>query len=357
MHENVFELEEKVRKERVVAFDVMNVAACIAVIALHVNGIFWTFSYERYWKTSLIIETVFYWAVPIFFMLTGATLMDYRERYCTRIFLKKRFERTVIPFILWSVLSIPWAVYVVHYLTIEDVSSVSKFCNAIMNCKGMSIYWFFPPLFSIYLCIPVLSTIPKERRKNTFGFLILYGFLSCTLFPVLLSKIGIQLNGDLRSPLNGGYIIFPLIGYWITNYPLSRKTRGWIYFLGVLGWVIRFYFTLTRSLAEGTINMETSGYTNYPAILQSVAVFVWFYYHDWSFLDSGKSAILLQKLSSASFGIYLVHFYIMRAVIDIFDVPMQSAWWRIAGIPCVYILSLCVTLIGKKLPILEKLFP
>ena len=174
---------------------------------------------------------------------------------------------------------------------------------------------------------------------------------------MLLSKIGIQLNGDLRSPLNGGYIIFPLIGYWITNYPLSRKYRGGVYALGILGWMIRFYFTLTRSLAEGAINMETSGYTNYPAVMQSVAVFVWFYYHDWSFLDSGKSAILLQKFSSASFGIYLVHFYILRAVIDIFDVPMQSAWWRIAGLPCIYILSLCAVWMGKKLPILEKLFP
>ena len=343
--------------KRVVAYDVMNVAACVAVIALHVNGIFWTFSYDRYWKTSLIIETVFYWAVPVFFMLTGATLMDYRERYCTKTFLKKRFERTVVPFIIWSVISIPWAIYIVHYLSVDDVSSVSRFLNTILNCKGLSIYWFFPPLFSIYLCIPVISTIPYKRRKTAFGFLILYGFLSCSLLPPLLSKVGIYLNGDLRSPLNGGYLIFPLIGYWIANYPISKKTRWAIYFAGILGWAIRFYFTLTRSLAEGTINMETSGYTNYPAIIQSVAVFVWFYYHDWSFLGKGKLISVFQKLSSASLGVYLIHFYLMQAIVSFFHIPMQSIIWRTAGIPLVYLISLAAVLIGKKAPIVKHLFP
>lgn len=51
---------------------------------------------------GLAIEVLFYWAVPIFFMLTGATLMRYRERYDTKTFLLKRFQRTVIPFLAWS---------------------------------------------------------------------------------------------------------------------------------------------------------------------------------------------------------------------------------------------------------------
>ena len=41
-------------------FDVINIAACIAVVVLHVNGAVWNFSYGRYWATSLILECVFY---------------------------------------------------------------------------------------------------------------------------------------------------------------------------------------------------------------------------------------------------------------------------------------------------------
>ena len=46
--------------ERVLYFDILNIFACISVIALHCNGCFWQFSYERYWKTSVIIDKVKY---------------------------------------------------------------------------------------------------------------------------------------------------------------------------------------------------------------------------------------------------------------------------------------------------------
>ncbi|XCB29844.1 hypothetical protein RQN30_11930 [Arcanobacterium hippocoleae] len=38
------------------------------------------------WAAALAIETIFFFAVPIFFMLTGATLLRYRDRYDTQTF-------------------------------------------------------------------------------------------------------------------------------------------------------------------------------------------------------------------------------------------------------------------------------
>ena len=345
-------------KEYCITYDIMNIAACIAVIVLHVNGIFWTFSYERYWKTSLIIETAFYWAVPVFFMLTGATLIDYRDRYSTATFFRKRFTRTVAPFIIWSIISVIWAVYFVHYLQPEDISTWQKWINAILNCKGMSIYWFFPPLFAVYLSIPVLSYIPKDDRKKVYGYLIAYGMLSCAILPNVCAQFGVYINGDLRSPLNGGgYLIYPLIGYWITRYPVSRKTRVGIYVLGFAGWLLRLAYTWKTSLAQGSINQTMFGYTNYPGAFLGVSVFVWFWYRDWSPLSTPKTIPIIRKLSSASLGIFLVHFYIMRAIVDYFQIPMQSIVWRIAGVPLIYGVSLCIVLIAKEIPVVKKMFP
>ena len=53
------------------------------------NGCFWQFSYDRYWITANIIECICYFAVPIFFMISGATLLNYRKRYTTAVFFKK----------------------------------------------------------------------------------------------------------------------------------------------------------------------------------------------------------------------------------------------------------------------------
>ena len=87
---------------------ILGVIACLAVVAMHVNGCFWQFSYDRYWITANIIECICYFAVPIFFMISGATLLNYRKRYTTAVFFKKRFGKTLVPFLIWSVISAIW---------------------------------------------------------------------------------------------------------------------------------------------------------------------------------------------------------------------------------------------------------
>lgn len=85
---------------------VANISACLGVIILHANGIFWAFPSGHLWYTANFLETFFYWPVPVFFMISGATLIDYRERYSTKTFIIKRLQRTLIPFIAWSVFSV-----------------------------------------------------------------------------------------------------------------------------------------------------------------------------------------------------------------------------------------------------------
>ncbi len=63
----------------------LSVLASFAVVVLHVNGVFWNFSRERYWITANIIESVMYFAVPVFFMITGATLMNYNKSFSRNV--------------------------------------------------------------------------------------------------------------------------------------------------------------------------------------------------------------------------------------------------------------------------------
>lgn len=91
-------------KKRIIYYDLLNVVACISVIAMHCNGIVHSYANTIEWKESLVVEVIAYWAVPIFFMLSGATLIEYRAKYTTRTFLKKRVEKTLIPFVAWSFL-------------------------------------------------------------------------------------------------------------------------------------------------------------------------------------------------------------------------------------------------------------
>lgn len=273
--------------ERVLYFDILNIFACISVIALHCNGCFWQFSYERYWKTSVIIESICYWAVPIFIMLSGANLIDYKEKYTTKIFMKKRAKRTLVPFIFWSMFGI------VFYRGIGQFNYITDTINLIINTKVVPVYWFFPVIFSAYLSIPVLNAIPKEKKKHIFKYAISIGFITISFFPTVCNIIGgIEFNNALTFPMTGGFVLYIMLGYYLSQYNISKKYRICIYSLGTIGLVLHAGGTYLLSINQGSINPLFKGYLNFPTIFYSVAIFTWFKYHDWNILNDKYKMIL-----------------------------------------------------------------
>ena len=340
------------------AFDIMNIAACIAVVFLHVNGAIWDFSYGRYWVTSLVIECVFFFAVPVFFMLSGATLMDYRQRYNTGIFFKRRFAKTLIPFLFWSFVSIPWAIFSQHTLPIETLTDWRSLIDVVINTKGLSIYWFFIPLFALYLCFPFLSSIPEKARTAAFGFAFVYAFISTSCLPLLFNILSIPYNGAITSPLNGGgYLMFVMLGYLLTHITLTKRQALFVYTLGAFGLLLRYIGTLTRSYAIGSIDQLFYGYSNFPSVVLAAAVFLWFWRKDWSFFSVSSRIRILRTISGASFGVYLIHFYFLRFFVDFFALDMHSWEWRIFGVLLVYLVSLIAVLILKKIPLIKHIVP
>ncbi len=83
----------------------VSVIAALSVLILHTNRCFWTFSAtESYWFSANIIECLFYAGVPLFFMISGITLMNFYDRYSLKEFFIKRFNKTVVPFVAWSLI-------------------------------------------------------------------------------------------------------------------------------------------------------------------------------------------------------------------------------------------------------------
>ena len=104
---------------------------------MHVNGCFWELRYERYWITANIIECICYFAVPIFFMISGATLLNYRKRYTTAVFFKKRFGKTLVLFLIWSVISAIWY-YIVYHTRPEGIREVADGLNSGLAIEDMT---------------------------------------------------------------------------------------------------------------------------------------------------------------------------------------------------------------------------
>ncbi len=344
---------------RIVYLDILNVIACIAVVCMHVNGTAVnTFAKSGNWLFSLFVDCVCYFAVPVFFMITGATLIDYRKRYNTKVFVKKRIDRTMIPFLFWSVVAILWCILALRVMSWSDISSPIKLINVIFNVRAFNIYYFFIDIFAIYLCIPFLSMLPEDKRigkRGAFTYLIIYGFLSISLLPVLCGQIGIDWNTTLQCPLTGGYIIYVLLGYYISKSDFERKQRFGIYLFGTVGFLIHFGMTALLSLQDGAMNYTFRGYTNFPTVLYSIAIFVAIKYYNGAGTKKIKKRIGF--LSGASFGVYLLHKYPIYVLCYLFPINEFSVTWRILGTLMVYVLSVIAVKCLQKIPYMNKLIP
>lgn len=336
-------------QNRIVYFDVLNILACICVVFLHMNGIVHIYSNSRAWKTALVFEVICYWAVPVFIMLSGATLLKYRERYDTKTFFKKRFIKILIPWIIWS-----FVIYVNNNKNINIVQFVKDFCY----CRIEAIYWFFPLILYLYCLIPILSLILKER-KLLWGIVIFIFIFSGIINP--LCKI---MNVSFPTIFNycletNSSIMFLILGYLLSTTEFSKKQKEIIYLLGIMSIIIRYGYTYYFSINKDMLNRDLFDYCSFISVFLAVSVFVFIKNINWDSVLKKmhiKTGYLV-KISSCSFGIYLIHIIVKNNVTNLFNLNVYSIWYRTVGAVFLYIICLLITYIIKKIPILKKIMP
>ena len=56
------------------------------------------------WDLSLAINLLTKWCIPIFIMISGYYLLNSSKEIDYNTFLKKRFKKVLLPFIVWSII-------------------------------------------------------------------------------------------------------------------------------------------------------------------------------------------------------------------------------------------------------------
>ena len=261
-------------KEKIEYIILLNVISAISVVFLHANGVFWTFSTDTYWFSANIIESVFYFAVPIFFMISGATLINYKERYSTSQFFIRRIKKTLIPFVIWSLIGL------FYYLLTGKIRvsnlNLEYVINGILGTSIINIYWFFPVLFCCYLCIPLFASVVVKERKKVFSYLAVACFIVNCLIPFINSIWHNRFEWPFSISVGSGYILYLLIGYLLNEYELKDIYKKITYICAVIGLLMHIIGTYYLSMNAGKIIQIFKGYNNVPCILYSVGIWVFF---------------------------------------------------------------------------------
>lgn len=344
------------KKKTINYLSVLSVICAIAVIIEHVKGgDIEDFSTGTLWKKINLIEGIVHFAVPIFFMMTGATLIDYRDRYTTKEFFKKRLKKTVIPFLCWSIISILYAAFVRKNLVLSNINP-TQFLNAITRSVYMFPYWYFPALFSIYLSIPVLSAIDKKIKKEVFVYVLIAGSFFNYIMPFINNVFGLNLYLPIIVNVATGYILHMIIGYLLHTCKFDKKTEILIYILGIIGGFLQIVGTYNLSMREGKFITTFKGYENIPDILYSAAIFL-FVKNICSKIKNEKFFLIINKLKKYTFSIYLLHWFCIDFIILIFNPNVQSLIYTFVMPVIVVPLCMLITDILRKIPVIRNIVP
>jgi surface polysaccharide O-acyltransferase-like enzyme len=156
--------------------DWLKVIACFMVVLLHISGADFH-NFGQKWLSANFWDSLTRVCVPIFFMVSGATLLNKTEALST--FYRKRLGRVAIPLLFWSVFYLWWLDY--------NGVHTGNWLLAILQGPTMYHLWYFYALFGLYLFVPVMRRFYQASTQSEKMFFLAVWFLTASLKPTLQS--------------------------------------------------------------------------------------------------------------------------------------------------------------------------
>ena len=334
----------------------ISVISAISVLIYHTNG----WSFENFsaaapsWKIANVIESVFYFPVPLFFMISGITLMDFYERDTLKSYLIKRFKKAVVPYLAWSLIGL--AGKMCFRIIPPETVNFQFIVDGLAEATIVSIYWFFIPLFGLYLAMPLFAAVEKARRKTVFTFLVIAGFCLETLVPFLNNVFSLNIALPFHLPVIAGALIWPPLGWLLDHCCQEKKHRITVYALAVLGLLLHIFGTSALSVEKGRIMTNFKGYQNVPCVLYSAGVFVMLKQIGIKVM-SGKAARFFQRLGNYTFPIYLMQFITLGIGSRLPFIESASLLYTLAAPAAMIPVIIAGAWIIRRIPVIRRILP
>ncbi|WP_312235073.1 acyltransferase [Pseudescherichia sp.] len=317
--------------------------AIALVVMLHMSANSFA-SYGENWWISLTYDSLTRACVPLFFMLSGALLLQKIEP--AAIFYRKRVAKILIPLIFWSYV---YLLYRKYYVGESELS-----LSPLMLLNGPVYYhlWFLYSIIAVYLFIPMLRFYAINATNSVKLLVLALWFVSQSIQP-FAAILGWNLYTGIDLGFVSRFFGFVLLGEYLASnrYMLNKATLLTIFTVSTL---LTLIFTYHSSSQSGAANEVWFQYHSPFVITAAIALFL--------LCMNAKTQLpaLFEPVSTYSFGIYFVHIIIMQqlSVRFIFKPEYFNSALSIILIPLAFCVSMLVsTLICiafSKIPGLRK---
>ena len=278
--------------------NLLRILACLMVIFMHAplpneqaNGVF--------------LSTLSYFTTPcigLFFMVSGYLLLPIKHD--TESFLRKRLGKVIAPTCFWSIF------YIVANFIQEGYkdSWMKELISIPFSAQGNPVLWFMYTMIGLYLLAPIISRwIENSSRKEMEFYLGLWGISLC--YPILTSFVSINQGNTGILYYFTGYAGYFILGSYLKKYPERISFKCLLPLMG-----ISILAPVICKITQINVNFyEVFWYLSIFVVIQCV---FWFQTIQKITLKfSSQVETVLTQISNLSFGIYLIHIFIMRYIL------------------------------------------
>jgi len=309
------------------------------------------------WWTGNIYDSMVRTCVPLFFMLSGYLLLDKSETLGN--FFAKRINKVLVPLVVWSIFYILWKRY---YENGEPLSFYSFY--SLLLTPAYYHLWFFYAIIGLYLYVPILRIFVQNSKITILYYFIVLWFFAVSIIPFIEKETHVNSIIDLK--MISGYVGYLVIGHVLGKIKINKKILMLSFLVAFLSFLVTIIATYFFTAQNGGIFYDYFyEYLSPNIILMSVAVFILLKYisEEFSVFENYTVRKVIQTLSSASLGTYLVHtmviFVLQKGDLGFTLSPFSTA--AIYSVPLTaittFFLSFLIIFVLQKIPLLNKCVP
>ena len=238
------------------------------------------------------------WTVPVFYMITGALLLDPTRKITVNKILTKYVLRVVLALIIFG---IPFAILKLIMETGEKgMNIIFLSLKAIMENGSLRHMWFLYSMIGVYLVLPVLKAFTGNSSRGEMILTITFLFLFNFIIPYINSVLGLKIAFDI--PLK--YPVFYLLtGYYLySNEHTTKKVKMvslvFISVLVLLIWLLNYNSINTKNIVS---------YDSPITAILAVSIFIIFKNTDLTKKIYKQYHINIWLIDRLCFGVFLIH--------------------------------------------------
>ena len=317
--------------------DIIRVLACLMIVAMHSP-----LPLEA--EHSIFLSTLSYLTAPgigLFFMLSGALLLPVKAD--TGSFLKKRLYKIAVPTLIWTLLYLLF-----DWLVSGGPLSWRVVFSIPFSSQGNPTFWFLYTLIGLYLIAPVISKwLESSPQKELSFYLALWAISLC--YPILKSILDINTSQTGILYYLSGYIGYFVLGYYLRRYHERIRLR-YVVPAAVIAYGAP---VICKALSIPVDFYSVFWYLSIFVVVQCVIIWLLVFL---VFADEGKtnkSSHIVTWVSQKTFGVYLVHFFVIRYVllrIPVINSIQPYYLQTVVIIVLAFILSISLSFLVSLLP-------